>query len=74
MKNMMNACAGLVLLGASAAQAAPAREGEGMSLLGYLFLGFFALIIVSQLVPAAILFCGMIKGVLSTRREEKTVE
>ncbi len=36
------------------------------SLLGYLFLGFFALIIVCQLVPAVMLAVGLVKGVLST--------
>jgi hypothetical protein len=38
-----------------------------VSYLGYLFLGFFALIIVSQLVPACLLFYGMVKGVLAGR-------
>lgn len=59
----------LAAYGTSAAYAASAGEGEGMSLLGYLFLGFFTLIIITQLVPAVLLFFGMIKGVFSTGKK-----
>jgi hypothetical protein len=52
------------------AYAAPGSDGAGVSYLGYLFLGFFALIIVSQLVPAALLFYGMIKGIFAGRGEQ----
>lgn len=65
MKNTMRGLGWMMVYGASAAYAAPGSEGDGVSWLGYLFLGFFALIIVSQLVPACILFVGMIKGVFS---------
>ena len=57
----------------SAAFAANGAEGEGMGVLAYLFIGFFALIIVSQLIPAMILFVGMVKG-LFTRREKTSVK
>ena len=70
MKNIMRGSGWMLVFSASIAYAAPAGEGDGISLLGYLFLGFFALIIVSQLVPAGILFFGMIKGVF-TRHENK---
>lgn len=69
MKNMMRGLGWMLVFAASVAYAAPTAGGEGVSLLGYLFLGFFALIIVSQLVPACILFYGMVKGVLSGREE-----
>ena len=69
MKNTMRGLGWMMVYGASVAYAAPGSEGEGMSYLGYLFLGFFALIIVSQLVPAAMLFYGMIKGVFSSRTD-----
>jgi hypothetical protein len=65
MKNTMRGMGWMLVYGASVAYAAPGSEGGGMSYLGYLFLGFFALIIVSQLVPACLLFYGMVKGVLS---------
>ena len=54
----------------SAAYAATSAPNEGAGILTYLFLGFFALIIVTQLVPAVILFCGIVKGLFV--REEKT--
>lgn len=50
----------------SAAYAATGVQGESMGILTYAFIGFFALIIVSQLVPAAILFIGMVKGLFSS--------
>jgi len=70
MKNTMRGLGWMMVCGASVAYAAPGSEGDGMSYLGYLFLGFFALIIVSQLVPAAMLFYGMIKGVFSSRTDK----
>jgi len=69
MKNTMRGLVWMMSYGASAAYAAPAAAGDDVSLLGYLVLGFFALIIVSQLVPAAILFVGMIKGVFSAGKQ-----
>ena len=72
MKNTMRGLGWMLVYGASIAYAAPGSEGEGVSLLGALFLGFFATIIVSQLVPACILFVGMIKGVFSTRKGTAT--
>lgn len=57
---------------ASAAFAAKAPADQGGSLLLTLFIGFFALIVVFQLVPACILFVGMLKGLLA--REEKSEE
>ena len=57
----------------SAAYAATSVQGEGMGILAYAFIGFFALIIVSQLVPATILFIGMVRGLFSAR-EKKSVQ
>lgn len=45
-----------------------------MSLLGYLFLGFFVLIIVSQMVPAGILFYGMLKAVFTIHHKDEPVQ
>jgi len=72
MKNLMRGLGWMLVFGASVAYAAPGGGGEGVSFLGYLFLGFFALIVVSQLVPAGLLFFGMLKGVLSARSSEAT--
>ena len=57
---------------ASAAYAAQGAETQGAGVLAYLFIGFFALIVVTQLVPAMILFVGMVKG-LFTRETKKDV-
>ena len=53
----------------SASYAATGVQGDGMGILTYAFIGFFALIIVSQLVPATILFIGMVKGLFSSREK-----
>lgn len=42
-----------------------------MSILTLLFLGLTAMIVVFQLVPAVILFTGMIKGLLSAKSNKK---
>jgi hypothetical protein len=73
MKNTLISLAALLLSGTSLASAAPNAAAAGGSFLGYLFLGFFALIIVSQVVPACLLFYGMIKGVLSSRDKNAAV-
>jgi hypothetical protein len=64
----------MLVSGASVAYAAPGSESGGGSFLGYLFLGFFALIIVSQVVPACLLFYGMVKGVLSSREKSASAQ
>jgi len=74
MKKTMKGLGLMLLWGVSAAYAAPGAEGEGVGLLGYLFAGFFAVIIVSQLVPAVILFVGMLKGVFSSSEKRAAVE
>lgn len=51
----------------SAAVAAVAPADQGGSLLLTLFIGFFALIVVFQLVPACLLFIGILKGLFSRK-------
>ncbi|MBN2792602.1 MAG: hypothetical protein JXQ81_08870 [Desulfuromonadales bacterium] len=53
---------------ASFAFAAERAASDGSSLLLVLFVGFFALIVVFQLVPACLMFIGMVKGL--TRQKE----
>lgn len=68
MKNMIrNFILVLAVSGSTAATvlAAPAAEEQGGSLLLTLFIGFFALIVVFQLVPAVLLFVGIVKGLFS---------
>ena len=60
----------MIVGSSSVAYAASGAQSQDTGILIYFFIGFFALIVVSQLVPAAILFVGMIKGVFT--RNEKT--
>ncbi len=54
---------GLLTLAGSAFAAGSASTGSG--LLAWLFLGFFGLIVATQLVPAVMLMIGIAKGVTS---------
>jgi hypothetical protein len=74
MKNTMRGLGWMLVWGASAAYAAPGSEGESVGWLGYLFAGFFAVVIVTQLVPALILFVGMLKGIFSAREKIDAAE
>jgi len=64
MKNMIRNFVAFLLCTSTTAYAAVAPAEEGSSLLVILFVGFFALIVVLQLVPACLLFIGMLKGLL----------
>ncbi len=68
----MKLLAPMIISSTSAAYAATNAQSEGAGILTYFFIGFFALIIVSQLVPAMILFVGMIKGLFSGQEKTST--
>ena len=69
MKKIMSLSSlGLLLAGSSVYAAEVSGAGEG-SLLLSLFIGFFALIIVFQLVPATLMLIGMLRGIFS--RDQK---
>jgi hypothetical protein len=70
MKNTLrNTLIALITFSSTAFAAGHSGAGEG-SLLLSLFIGFFALIVVFQLVPAVILFVGMVKGLASKGSKE----
>lgn len=56
---------------ATAVYAAAGSQSEGTGILTYFFIGFFALVIVSQLIPALIMFVGLVRGLFA--RPEKTL-
>ena len=61
------------IIAPATAFAASGASGEGGGLFVWIFLGFFAVIVVGQLVPAVMLITGMIKGFASkTTTEVKT--
>ena len=68
-KSLRNALIALFTFSSSAFAAVSTGNGEGSFLLS-LFIGFFSLIIVFQVVPAALLFIGMVKGLLGASRDE----
>ncbi len=56
----------------SSAFAAGTTSASGGGLLISLFIGFFALIIVCQLVPATIMLIGVLKGLFGSASKEVT--
>ena len=78
MKNMIRNSLMTFVFAATAvspAIAAAAPADKGGSLLLTLFIGFFALIVVFQLVPACLLFVGILKGLFSKKQnvEQKSI-
>jgi hypothetical protein len=65
---LRNTLIALLTFSSSAFAASATGAGEG-SLLVSLFLGFFALIIVFQLVPATLMLVGILRGLFGRDRE-----
>lgn len=69
------ACATIALIGiATNALAAPAGREEGSGVLIILFLAFGALVLVFQLIPGAVLFVSMVKGLFGKVKETVAVK
>ncbi|MFO7576418.1 MAG: hypothetical protein R6W66_01690, partial [Pelovirga sp.] len=68
-RTVRNTLIALFAFSSSAFAAAASGAGEG-SLLVSLFIGFFALIVVFQLVPATLMMIGMLKGLFGRDRKE----
>lgn len=66
-KSLRNALIALFASSTSAFAAGTASTESGLLL--SLFIGFFALILVCQLVPATLMFIGMVKGLLSGKTQ-----
>ena len=66
MRTILNGLGWMLTWGATAAYAAQGSEGETLGWLGYLFIGFFVVVITTQLVPAAVVFVGILRGILTT--------
>jgi hypothetical protein len=64
----------LVITASNAFAGGGSYGAEGLSLLTILFVGFVALVIVFQLVPAVILLGGMVKALLSSRKSDEASE
>lgn len=59
-----------ILAPVTAMAATGARE-DGSGIFIWVFLGFCALIVVAQVVPAILLMFGMVKGIVSVVKDEK---
>ena len=70
-KTLRNTLIALVTFSSTAFAAGSAGAGEG-SLLLSLFIGFFALIVVFQLVPATIMLIGMLRGLFGRDSKQAT--
>jgi len=70
---LRNTLIALLAFSSSAFAAGATGAGEG-SLLVSLFLGFFALIVVFQLVPAALMMIGVLRGLFGRDREAVKVK
>lgn len=63
----------ITLMGIIAPTAAFAASGireDNSGIFVWVFLGFCALIVIAQVIPAVLLMCGMVKGVASVVKEE----
>jgi len=56
---------------ATAFAAANGLSEDNSGIFVWVFLGFCALIVVAQVIPAVLLMTGMVKGVVSVVRDEK---
>jgi hypothetical protein len=72
MKTPKIALTALFVVLASAVPALAADRGDHSGLLVWAFLGLCALIVVAQLAPAALMVCGLVRGLVS-RPEAKNV-
>jgi hypothetical protein len=62
------------IIAPATAFAASGAGEEGSGIFVWIFLGFCALIIAAQIVPAVLLMFGMVKGVASVVKEEMTAD
>ena len=70
-RTLRNTLIALATFSSSAFAAGNSGAGDG-SLLLSLFIGFFALIVVFQLVPATIMLIGMLRGLFGRDRKQVT--
>ena len=72
MKTLLRGFSWMLTWGATAAYAAQGSEGETLGWLGYMFIGFFSVVVTTQLAPAAIMFGAILKGILTTGASDDT--
>jgi hypothetical protein len=73
MKNIFKKMLFALAVGVTSAYAANGSESEGMGLMTMLFLGFLAVIIVFQSIPAVLLFFSMLRGLFNLTSRKKAL-
>ena len=74
MKNTFRIVTLMTVLYANSAFAATGAEASGFSLIGWIFLGFLAVIITLQFVPALIMFGSMMVGIFGKAKDSERVK
>ena len=74
MKNTFRIATLMTVLYANSAFAASGAEGSGFSLIGWIFLGFLALIVTLQFIPALIMFGSMMVGIFGKAKDHERVK
>jgi hypothetical protein len=73
MKNTFRIITILAILPANSAFAAGGGEGGGISLIGWIFIGFMAVVITFQLIPSLMMFGGMMTSIFGKEDKGKEV-
>ena len=73
MKNTLRIATLIAIMQANSAFAATGTEAGGFSLIGWIFLGFLALIVTLQFVPALIMLGSMMAGIFGKAKNQEEV-
>ncbi len=73
MKNTLRIVTLMTVLYANSAFAATGTETAGFSLIGWIFLGFLAVIVTFQFVPALIMLGSMMVGIFGKAKDHQEV-
>ncbi len=65
---------GIAMLGGVVpAYASAGGTGSGVVLISWLFIGFFALVVLGQLVPAVVMLLGMARGIAGSEKASEEI-
>ncbi|MCK5914956.1 MAG: hypothetical protein KAG92_02360 [Deltaproteobacteria bacterium] len=73
MKNTLRIVTLMTVLYASPVFAATGAQGSELGLVGWIFLGFLALIVTMQLIPAVMMVGSMLVGIFGKAKDRKEV-
>jgi len=73
MKNTLRIIALMTILHAGSVFAATGAGGDGISFIGWIFIGFMVVVIAFQFIPAVVMFGSMMMAVFGKVRSQKRV-